>query len=232
MSDISLELYESVVKRLKSCTRIQSLAFALLGLGRMWQVFLDWTEQESIPYLLCSPRDYREPFRNAMDLLWEQVKNEQIYNEHEDVFDALYDFVENSYDEEDALDVDFGNVCSFTSELISGGIAGFFPLSPERQKQSPWNDPDFYESCAASFATIYEETLSGYLYDKYYEQVQGKEAGDTIDEMVAKDPLWIAEKERIESDLALVRNYPANKAEVEQRLNEYKMLRMAPFCAD
>ncbi|MDE7479471.1 MAG: hypothetical protein K2M91_16305 [Lachnospiraceae bacterium] len=88
------------------------------------------------------------------------------------------------------------------------------------------------ESCTAGFATIYEETLAVYLSDLYYEQVQGEKNDDAIDEMIAKEPLWIVEKERILSDLALIQDFPANKEAVEQRLNENRMLRTPPFCYD
>lgn len=88
--DQEVELLSSVAKTLSTYTRLQSLCVGVLGLERMWQIFLDWTKIESVPYLLRSPEQYREPYRCAIDLLWEQVKNEQIYNAHRAVFDELY----------------------------------------------------------------------------------------------------------------------------------------------
>lgn len=230
--DQEVELLRSVAKTLSTYTRLQSLCVGILGLERMWQVFLDWTEIESVPYLLRSPGQYREPYRHAIDLLWEQVKNEQIYNEHRAVFDDLYHFEQSSYDEEDALDVDYGNVREFIDALISSGIGAFFPIKPERQNELPWNSPDYYEKQIASLATVYASTLYNFLYNLYEERASENESGSTpnIDTMIANDPLWNEEVDRIHFDLLLVRDYPANKEAVLQRAAAYRKLRTKPFC--
>lgn len=231
--DQAVKLLQSVTKTLTSYTRLQSLCVAILGLERMWQVFLDWTKIESVPYLLRSPEQYREPYRQAIDLLWEQVINEQIYNEHRAAFDDLYHFEQSSYDEEDALDVDYGNVRQFIDALISSGIGAFFPIKPERQNQFPWNAPDYYEKQAASLVIVYASILYDFLYNLYAERVQKNDGGidPRIDAMIAEDPLWIEEVERIHSDLLLVRNYPTNKEAVLQRAADYRKLRIKPFCS-
>ena len=46
---------------------------------------------------------------------------------------------------------------------------------------------------------------------------------------IARDPLWLAEAERIKSDLSLVRDYPNNKETVLRRMAEYRELRTEPF---
>lgn len=229
--DQAVELLQSVAKTLSTYTRLQSLCVAILGLERMWQIFLDWTKIDSVPYLLRSPEQYREPFRHAIDLLWEQVKNEQIYNEHRDFFDNLYHFEQSSFDEEDALDVDYGNARQFIDTLISSGIGAFFPIKPERQNMRPWNSPDYYETNVAALAIVYASTLYDFLYNSYAEKA-GSGINSYIDTMVAGDPLWIEEVERIHSDLLLVRNYPINKDTVLQQAEIYRKLRTKPFCID
>ena len=71
---IDIELMRFVMKALRPCTRIQMLCAAVLGLERTWQIFLDWTKNESAPLLRRRPEEYREPFRRALDLLVEQVR--------------------------------------------------------------------------------------------------------------------------------------------------------------
>jgi len=66
--DQAVELVQDVRETLCSYTRLQSLCAATLGLERMWQVFLDWTNTKQVPYLLRPPEQYREPFRQAIDL--------------------------------------------------------------------------------------------------------------------------------------------------------------------
>lgn len=231
--DKTVELLRFVAKTLSTYTRLQSLCIGILGLERMWQIFLDWTKIESVPYLLRSPEQYREPFRHAIDLLWEQVKNEQIYNEHKTVFDDLYHFEQSSYDEEDALDIDYGNVRQFIAALTSSGIGAFFPIKPERQNEFPWNSPDYYEKQVASLATVYASTLYDFLYNSYAEKAPKAERGisPSINTMVADDPLWKEEVDRIHSDLLLVRDYPSNKEIVFQRAAAYRKLRTKPFCS-
>lgn len=228
--DQAVELVQDVRETLCSYTRLQSLCAATLGLERMWQVFLDWTNTKQAPYLLRPPEQYREPFRQAIDLLWEQVTKEQIYNAHQDVFDELAHFEQSSYDEEDALDVDYGYVKWFIDALISAGINAFFPVSPERKDRFPWNDPQYYEKKAASLITVYAATLYGFLYNAYAEKTSKTE--DEIDAMVAKDSLWLEEIDRIRADLLLVRDYPDNKETVLQQAAIYRSLRTKPFCPD
>lgn len=230
--DQEVELLCSVAKTLSTYTRLQSLCVGVLGLERMWQIFLDWTKIKSVPYLLRSPEQYREPYRHAIDLLWEQVKNEQIYNANRAVFDELYNFEQSSYEEEDAPDVDYGNVKEFIDALVSSGIGAFFPIKPERQNEFPWNSPDYYEKNVAALATVYASTLYNFLYNSFAEKELKTEGGITIniDAMVANDPLWNEEVDRIHSDLLLVRDYPKNKEVVLQRAAAYRKLRTKPFC--
>lgn len=232
MNDLSLELSEAVKQRLGALTRTQRLAAAVLGVERMWQMFEDWTRQESAPGLRRSPREFRMPFRLALDLLWKPVETGKPYSEHCAVFDRLYEFVESSYDEEDALDVDFGDVRLFVDELVSGGIAGFFPIPMERQLSAPWNAPDFYVDCAARFVTLYAEQLYEHLYERYCEQNPSGKREAELCGQIAGDALWIAETERIESDLTLVRDYPSNREAVLQRRAENRALRTPPFCSE
>lgn len=49
MSDTISDLSQMVADELKFCPRIQTLAMAMLGLERMWQMFLDWTDKETAP---------------------------------------------------------------------------------------------------------------------------------------------------------------------------------------
>lgn len=230
--DLVVQLLESITKTLCSYTRLQSLAMAVLGLEREWPVFLEWTKNKEIPYLLRSPEEYREPFRHALDLLWEQVKNEQLYNEHQEVFDSLHLFVESSYHEDDAVDVDFGNARSFIEALISSGIGAFFPIKPERRFTSPWNEPDFYEKRAASLALTYTEDLYNFLFEKVLDEFPTERFGTPkANEMIARNPLWIAEIERLQSDLLLIRNFPANKDIVEKQMITYRELSIVPLPA-
>lgn len=46
--DEEVELLCFVAKTLGTYTRLQSLCVGILGLERMWQIFLDWTKIESI----------------------------------------------------------------------------------------------------------------------------------------------------------------------------------------
>ena len=222
---IDIELMRSVTKALRSRTRIQMLCAAVLGLERTWQIFLDWTRNESAPLLRRRPEEYREPFRRALDLLVEQVKNEQIYNEHPEVFEELYRFEQSSYDEEDAQDVDYGNACFFIDAMTS--ISAFFPIEPEKREEFPWNQPDFYEKETAELVVLYADILYSFLYDDCAEDEHG-----AIEASIARSPLWLAETERIKSDLALVRDYPKNKETVLRRIAEYRELRTEPFCKD
>lgn len=54
------------------------------------------------------------------------MKDEQIYNEHREVFDELNQFEKSSYDEEDTQDVDYGNGRLFIDTLVSGEIATLY----------------------------------------------------------------------------------------------------------
>ena len=221
---IDIELMRSVTKALRSRTRIQMLCAAVLGLERTWQIFLDWTRNESAPLLRRHPEEYRKPFRRALDLLVEQVKNEQIYNEHPEIFEELYRFEQSSYDEEDAQDVDYGNACFFIDAMTSSGISAFFPIEPEKREEFPWNQPDFYEKEAAELVVLYADILYSFLYDDCAEDEHS-----AIEASIARSPLWLAETERIKSDLALVREYPKNKETVLRRIAEYRELRTEPF---
>lgn len=227
MRDISLELSSTIKKELKACTRIQSLVMALLGLERTWQMFLDWTYQESTPYLLCKPETFRQPVRDALDLLWEQVYDGQIHNQHKDFFDRLRDQINQSFDEDDGQDVDFGTATPLVNQFFDS-IGCFFEITPERQSQRPWCDPDYYVSRAAYCATTYAEALSNFLNNEYSLLVE-RDAEEIFD-CVEKDPLWQQEVQRIYSDLSLVLNYPANRDMIEQRRQDNAQLRTLPFC--
>lgn len=207
-------------------------------------MFLDWTYKETAPYLQCKPELFRCPIREALNMLWEQVENQQIYNQEPAVFDELCDFINQSFDEDDCQDVDFGNAKTLLDAFF-GGVAGFFPIAPERQIQSPWNNPFFYESCAASCVTYYAEDLYNIIYENCYQQIEETETFQNLEFMekhtkihyratilAAESTLWKQEIERIQSDLLLIKNYPANKKIVAQRRHENQQLRTLPFCND
>lgn len=224
MIDIEIELLRSATKALRSCTRIQMLCAAVLGLSRTWQIFLDWTKNESAPLLLRRPAEYREPFRRALGLLAEQVENEQIYNEHPEVFEELYRFEQSSFDEEDAQDVDYGNAWLFIDAMKSSGVSAFFPIEPEKSEEFPWNQPDFYERVAAGLVVLYAEILYNFLHENCTEKEHS-----AIEASIARNPLWLAETERIKSDLTMACGYTRNKEAVMQRIAAYLELRTEPF---
>lgn len=229
MRDISLEFYHTLTEKLRPCTRIQTLAMALLGLERTWQMFLDWTYQESAPYLLCKPETFRQPVREALDLLWKQVYSEQIYSQRKDLFDRLRDQINHSFDDEDGQDVDFGTASPLLGQFYSC-IGCFFEIAPERRTQRPWCEPDYYVSRAVGCALTYEEALSNFLYDKYLPFMGRDRDTEKIFDCIEKDPLWLQEVQRVYSDLSLVLNYPANKDMIEQRRRDNARLRTLPFC--
>lgn len=225
--DIVLELKDTLTKELKSCTHVQGLTLALLGLERTWQMFLDWTCREHVELLLCKPETLRAPVREALDLLWEQVYEGQTYNRHRDVFDRLRDQIDHSFEEEDGPDVDFGTAAPLV-DAFYGSASCFFEVLPERRYQRPWCEPDFYVSGMAFCTLAYAEALSNFLYDEYSASVS--KDSETIFNCMEKDPLWVQEVQRIESDLELVRGCPMNKDRIEQRRNETRELRTPPFC--
>ena len=144
-----------------------------------------------------------------------------------EIFEELYRFEQSSYDEEDAQDVDYGNAWSFIDAMISSGISAFFPIEPEKREEFPWNQPDFYEKEAAELVVLYADILYSFLYDDCAEDEHS-----AIEASIARSPLWLAETERIKSDLALVRDYPKNKETVLRRIAEYRELRTKPLCKD
>ena len=216
--DIVLELEDRLAGELESCTPVQGLTLALLGLERTWQMFLDWTRQERVELLLCKPETLRAPVREALDLLWEQVYAGQEYNRHRDVFDLLWEQVyagqeynrhrdvfdrlreqiDHSFEEEDGPDVDFGTAAPLV-DAFYGSVSCFFDILPERRYQRPWCEPDFYVSGMAFCTLTYAEALSDFLYDQY----SASDSGDpeTIFDRMEKDPLWTQEVRRIYSDL-------------------------------
>ena len=199
---IDIELMRSVTKALRSRTRIQMLCAAAPRN----------TASRSAAHSTCSSN---------------RSKTNRFTTEHPEIFEELYRFEQSSYDEEDAQDVDYGNACFFIDAMTSSGISAFFPIEPEKREESPWNQPDFYEKETAELVVLYADILYSFLYDDCAEDEHG-----AIEASIARSPLWLAETERIKSDLALVRDYPKNKGTVLRRMAEYRELRTEPFCKD
>ena len=214
---ISYSLYISVTEELASCTRMQTLALAALGLERLWKMFSDWTDTEGDPLLYQRPAAFRRRARDILDLFWAQIEAGQESSRHDGELRRFLDFVNGSCDGNDAPDVDMGTGRPLLNEMF-GGVQCFFSEMEEK-------------SNAAGCVTAYAGYLEGILYDRYdgpcregLPQVPPGERAELlerrIDAAIGEDPLWKAELARIRQDFLLVRDSSADFARLRKRRAE------------
>lgn len=208
---VSDSLYLQIKEDLACCNRIQMLTFAALGLERLWRMFHDWTKTEGDPLLCQKPSSFHQRARNILDHIWEQIESGQEINRHQEEFDDFLDFVNSSFDEMDAQDVDMETGTPLIDEMFSGAICFF---SEEKAI-------DYASVCVTSYAEYLSELLYDFLYDECKNSISNQEISPIerqklldakIDAAIAEHPLWKEEIERIKHDFAIVKKDSSNVA--------------------
>lgn len=201
---VSDNLYSQIKEDLVSCDRMQMLTLAAFGLERLWRMFDDWTKTEGDPLLYQKPSSFRQRMRDILDHIWEQIESKQDINPYEKEFDDFLDFVNASYDEMDAQDVDMGTGSPLIGEMFSGAVCFF----SEREARN------YASCCIVSYAEYLSELLYDYFYDECKKSVSSQEISPRereklldakIDAAIAEHPLWKEEMERIKHDFAIVK---------------------------
>lgn len=222
------KFYAEVSAKMADLTSVQSLLVALCAMERQWQLYLDWTEQESAYCLQVKPESLRAPMRELLDLLWEQIWAEEPVNAHRDVYDRFIELDQDSFDEEDGQDVDFGNAC-LLMEIIECYASIFFcsEEADSHRRFGSWRGDAVY--CATNY--LYR-LLEDYFADRVTERIgrcRDKELVPLMDEYAAADPTWLAETARVREDLEAARDYPANQDLFRARKEQYSQLRLLPL---
>ena len=197
-----LAFYEEVKVQLKSLTRIQALLVAVCAMERNWQMFAEWTQLESAPFVVVEPKTFREPVRRVIDLFWEQVLSEKDYGDYEAERNALYEFVESSFDPNYGQDVDFGEGDLLLMLVQNEGRC--FLETPEREEKIRrfTNSPNYttlrpIANCITAYLELFVDR------DCYDEEMSAEE--------IMKTSIWRTETAYILSDIAAARDFPANK---------------------
>ena len=220
--------FAEVKAKMADLTNVQALLVGLCAMERQWQLYLDWTNQESAYCLQVKPETLRAPMRELLDLLWEQIWAEEPVNAHQDVYDRFIELDQSSFDEEDGQDVDFGNA-SLLMEAIEDYASIFFcsEETDSHRRFGSWRDD------AAYCATSYLYRLHGdYFADRVTEQVgrcRDRELVPLMDEYAETDSTWLAESARVREDLEAAKNYPATRDWFRARKELYSQLKLLPL---
>ena len=220
--------YAETAAKMADLTDVQALLVALCAMERQWQLYLEWTQMESAYCLQVKPETLRAPMRELLDLLWEQIWSEEPVNAHRNVYDQFIALDQNSFDEEDGQDVDFGNA-RLLMEAIEDYASIFFcsEAVDSHRRFGSWRGDAVY--CA----TNYLYRLHGdYFADRVMERVGrcgDKELAPLMDEYAVTDPTWLAETARVREDLEAAKNYPANRNWFRARKEQYSQLKLPPL---
>lgn len=201
------KLHAEAAEKMRELNDVQILLVVLCAMERQWQLYLEWTERESAFCLQVKPETLRKPMRELLDILWEQVWAEEPVNQHRDVYDRLFQQVEESFDEDDGQDVDFGNANLLLEAAEDAFI--FFPMTEEKRRR--YLSDGLYKR-AAGCAVNYLYRLHGdYFADRVREQGAGtgKDLAPLMDAYAEKDAVWQAETARVREDLEAAKRYPA-----------------------
>ena len=197
---------------------------ALCAMERQWQLYLDWTRQDIAFCLRVKPETLCQPARDLLDLLWEQLEAGEAVNPHQEVYDRFLQKVEESFDEEDGQDVDFGNANLLLDALQGHGYI-FFPVREEvLQRGGPLRRRAAF--CATNYLCCYH---GDYLTDCLPEGTPPDHWERLADEYAERDPVWLAETARVREDLEAAGQYPASREWFRQRRAVYSGLRLPPI---
>lgn len=213
--------FAEVEDAMEPLTDAQALLPALCAMERLWQLYLDWTRQDSAYCLQVKPETLRQPARELLDLLWERVEAGEALAWQKDTYDRFLQQVEDSYDDEDGQDVDFGNANLLLEALRDyGGI--FFPF---------WGNPLRQDIVYCATSYLYRYYFDG-LTDRIWRdlgRVPPEEENRLLEEYAAGDPVWLAECARVRRDLKAARRYPYSQGWFRRRRKEYSALRLLPI---
>ena len=206
----SYDLFLHVKGELSSYSRAQMLTLAAFGLERLWRMFDDWTKTEGDILLYQKPISFRKRARDILDLLWEQLESGQEINRHEQEFMSFLDFINASFDEEDAQDVDMGTGRPLLDIMFSGVSCFFFEEDAKSEAST----------CITAYADYLDGLLGDWVYDAYKkglslpagisQREKQKLLYEKVDAAVAEQSLWRAEVERIQQDFIIVKRHSDN----------------------
>lgn len=198
--------------RMESLSDVQFRLPALCAMERQWQLYLDWTRQDSAYCLQVPPETLRQPARDLLDLLWEQLEAGEAMGSHREAYDRFLRQIEASFDEEDGQDVDFGNANLLLDALQGHGYI-FFPVREEvLRRGGPLRRRAAY--CATNYLYYYH---GDYLADCLPEGTPYDQWEQLTDACAEHDPVWLAETARVREDLEAAGRFPASREWFRQR---------------
>lgn len=214
LETLEMKAIQKTTGQLERLSRIQALLVAVCSMERLWMLFEHWTEQESALYLQLKPERFREPARALLDSIWQQVWAEQEAGEYQEQYHQFHELVEESFEECDGQDVDFGDARLLLDALDYSWVF----LKPARATTSH----------LSALIHLYSYSLYDYLLEEFCEQHSVKRIGPEQQalaaEYIAQHPLWCQAIAHIEADIAAASTYPSNKELFCERKKQYSSM--------
>ena len=219
--------FAEVSKKMEALTEEQALLPALCAMERQWQLYLDWTRQDSAFCLLVKPETLRRPARELLDLLWERLEAGETMSPQREAYDGFRQLVEDSYDENDGQDVDFGNAALLLEALQDYGFIFFSIREEVLQRCGPLRRRAAY--CATNYLYRYHADGLANRVSRDLGRVPCEELDRLTDEYAERDSIWLMETARVREDLEAARDYPETRDWFRRRREEYSVLCLPPI---